>query len=93
MVVKNRGIFSKLIGPGPLGSGGHSHTSFSNGRFQALETSFHIDVFTCISYESLLVYIKKGLLLFFMPAIPNFVALKAVLNIDEGLRAYANYPP
>ena len=40
----NRGIFSKLIGPGPLGSGGHSHTSFSNGRFQALETSFHIDV-------------------------------------------------
>ena len=40
----NRGIFSKLIGPGPLGSRGHSHTSFSNGRFQALETSFHIDV-------------------------------------------------
>ena len=40
----NRGIFSKLIGPGPLGSKGHSHTSFSNGRFQALETSFHIDV-------------------------------------------------
>ena len=40
----NRGIFSKLIGPGSLGSGGHSHTSFSNGRFQALETSFHIDV-------------------------------------------------
>ena len=40
----NRGIFSKLIGPGPLGSGDHSHTSFSNGRFQALETSFHIDV-------------------------------------------------
>ena len=42
----NRGIFSKLIGPGPLGSGGISHTSFSNGRFRALETSFHIDVFT-----------------------------------------------
>ena len=40
----NRGIFSKLIGPGPLGSGGHSHNRFSNGRFQALETSFHIDV-------------------------------------------------
>ena len=40
----NRGIFSKLIGPGPLGSGGHSHTSFSNSRFLALETSFHIDV-------------------------------------------------
>ena len=29
---------------GPLGSGGHSHTSFRNGRFQALENSFHIDV-------------------------------------------------
>ena len=29
----NRGIFSKFIGPGPLGSGGHSHTSFSTGRF------------------------------------------------------------
>ena len=40
----NCGIISKLIGPGPLGSGGHSHTSFSNGRFPALETSFHIDV-------------------------------------------------
>ena len=40
----NRGIFSKLIGPGPLGSGGHSHTSFSNGRFRDTYTSFHIDV-------------------------------------------------
>ena len=40
----HHGIFSKLDGPGPLGSGGHSHTSLSNGRFQALETSFHIDV-------------------------------------------------
>ena len=40
----NRGIFSKLIGPGSLGSGCHSHNSFSNGRFRALETSFHIDV-------------------------------------------------
>ena len=29
----HRGIFSKLDGPGPLGSGGHSHTSFSTGRF------------------------------------------------------------
>ena len=29
----NRGIFSKPIGPGPLGSGDHSHTSFSTGRF------------------------------------------------------------
>ena len=40
----DHGIFSKLIRPGPLGSGGHSHTSFTNGRFLALETSFHIDV-------------------------------------------------
>ena len=39
-----RGMFSKLNGPGPLGSGGHSHTSFSNGRFRSLENSFHIDV-------------------------------------------------
>ena len=29
----HRGIFSKLDGPGPLGSGGHFHTSFSTGRF------------------------------------------------------------
>ena len=29
----HRGIFSKLHGPGPLGSGGHSHTSFSTGEF------------------------------------------------------------
>ena len=29
----HRGIFSKLDGPGPLGSGGHSHASFSTGRF------------------------------------------------------------
>ena len=27
------GIFSKLDGPGHLGSEGHSHTSFSTGRF------------------------------------------------------------
>ena len=40
----HRGIFSKLDGLDPLGSGSHSHTSFSNGRFRALETSFHIDV-------------------------------------------------
>ena len=38
------GMFSKLHEPGPLGSKGHSHTSFSYSRFQALETSFHIDV-------------------------------------------------
>ena len=29
----HRGIFSKLDGPGPLGSGGHTHTSFNTGRF------------------------------------------------------------
>ena len=29
----HRGIFSKLDGPGPLGSVGHSHSSFSTGRF------------------------------------------------------------
>ena len=29
----HHGIFSKLDWPGPLGSGGHSHTSFSTGRF------------------------------------------------------------
>ena len=40
----NCGMFSKLIGPGPLGSGVHSHTSFSNGRFRDTYTSFHIDV-------------------------------------------------
>ena len=40
----HHGIFSKLDWPGPLGSGGHSYTSFSNGRFRALETSFHFDV-------------------------------------------------
>ena len=47
----NRGIFSKLIGPGPLGSGGHSHTSFSNGRFRDTYTSFHIDVMVISSYN------------------------------------------
>ena len=40
----HHGIFSKLGGLSPLGSGGYSHTSFSNGRFRALENSFHIDV-------------------------------------------------
>ena len=29
----HHGFFSKLDGPGPLGSGGHSHTSFSTRRF------------------------------------------------------------
>ena len=44
-------FFSKLIGPGPLGSGGHSHTSFSNGRFRDTYTSFHIDVLTYVAAD------------------------------------------
>ena len=40
----NRGMFSKLNWPGPLGSGGHSHTIFSNGRFQGAQRSFGGDV-------------------------------------------------
>ena len=32
-----RGIFSKLNGPCPLGSVGHSHTSFSAGEFRAAQ--------------------------------------------------------
>ena len=31
-------------GPGPLGSGGYSHTIFSNGRFQGAQRSFGGDV-------------------------------------------------
>ena len=40
----NRGIFSKLNGPGPLGSGGDSHTSFSNGRFRVAQRTLQYDV-------------------------------------------------
>ena len=40
----NRGIFSKLNGPGPLGSGGHSHTSFSAGEFRAAQRTLGSDV-------------------------------------------------
>ena len=40
----NRGIFSKLNGPGPLGSGGHSHTSFSTGEFRAAQRTLGSDV-------------------------------------------------
>ena len=40
----HRGIFSKLYGPGPLGSGGHSHTSFSNGRFRVAQRTLQYDV-------------------------------------------------
>ena len=40
----NRGMFSKLNGPSPLGSGGYSYTSFSIGRFYAQWNSFGGDV-------------------------------------------------
>ena len=40
----HRGIFSKLDGPGPLGSGGLSHTSFSNGRFWVAQRTLQYDV-------------------------------------------------
>ena len=40
----NRGMFSKLNRPGPLGSGGHSYTSFRIGRFYAQWNSFGGDV-------------------------------------------------
>ena len=46
----NRGMFSKLNGPSPLGSGGHSYTSFSIGRFYAQWNSFGGDV---IEYSDL----------------------------------------
>ena len=39
-----RGFFSKLNGPGPLGSGGHSHTSYSNGRFWVAQRTLQYDV-------------------------------------------------
>ena len=41
----NRGMFSKLNGPSPLGSGGYSYTSFSIGRFHAQWNSFGGDVY------------------------------------------------
>ena len=40
----NRGMFSKLNGPGPLGSKGYPHTSFNSGKFPDTYTSFHIGV-------------------------------------------------
>ena len=40
----NRGIFSKVNGIDPLGSGGHPHNIFSNGRFYRRQTSFGGDV-------------------------------------------------
>ena len=50
----NRGMFSKLNWPGPLGSGGHSHTIFSNGRFLGAQRSFGGDVmYNLILYKDL----------------------------------------
>ena len=40
----NRGMFSKLNGLSPLGSGGYSYTGFSIGRFHAQWNSFGGDV-------------------------------------------------
>ena len=40
----NRGMFSKLNGPGPLGSEGYPHTSFNFGKFPDTYKSFHIGV-------------------------------------------------
>ena len=40
----NRGFFSKLNWPGPLGSRGHSNASFSTGEFQAAQRTLHSDV-------------------------------------------------
>ena len=45
-----RGMFSKLNGPGPLGSGGHSHTSFSNGRFRVAQRTLQYDVYVYTEY-------------------------------------------
>ena len=42
----NRGIFSKVDGTSPLGSGGHTQTIFSNGRFYGRQSSFRGDVFS-----------------------------------------------
>ena len=47
----NRGMFSKLNGPSPLGSGGYSYTSFSIGRFHAQWNSFGGDVGRTILLE------------------------------------------
>ena len=40
----NRGMFSKLDGPGPLGSKGYPHTIFNSGKFSDTYQSFHIGV-------------------------------------------------
>ena len=46
-----RGIFSKLNRPGPLRSGGHSHTSFSIGEFRAAQMTLGSDVTTLFDME------------------------------------------
>ena len=50
IVGPNRGMFSKLNVPSPLGSGGHSYTSFSIGRFYAPWNSFGGDVAEMTSF-------------------------------------------
>ena len=47
----NRGMFSKLNDPGPLGPGGLSYTIFGNGRFQGSQRSFGCDVTGCQSHR------------------------------------------
>ena len=40
----NCGMFSKLNGPGPIGSEGYPQTSFNSGKFPDTYKSFHIGV-------------------------------------------------
>ena len=54
----NHGMFSKLNWPGPLGSGGQSHTIFSNGRFQGAQRSLRGDVNKISSYLRIFVFKK-----------------------------------
>ena len=54
------GIPSKLNGPGPLGSGGHSHTSFSNGRFRVAQRTLQYDVPTAVKLKVNRVILESG---------------------------------
>ena len=45
----NHGIFSKVNGTGPQGSGGHPHTIFNYGRFYQRQSSFGGDVISKFS--------------------------------------------
>ena len=47
----NRGMFSKLNGPGPLGSKGYPNTSFNSGKFPDTYESFHISVIKETSFH------------------------------------------